>query len=244
VIAVGDEEFQRRCFDYIYKLRRKGVTIVMVSHGTPLMEQMCDEVAWLDHGVLMAKGDPSEVVRHYLDKVNVAENERLSVTGEDPLLTAADEAAAAAETSVRRAGSREIEIDGFELLDGAGNPLSAGSTGDPLTIRVRYRANEPVAEPVFGLGFTTESGVRVAGPNTRFAGIATGRVEGEGHVDFVMDSLQLMPGTWRLTVAIVDDRMMHTYDHFDDAYEFHVQPGTSAERYGVVDLRARWVVDK
>ena len=59
-----------------------------------------------------------------------------------------------------------------------------------------------------------------------------------------MDSLQLMPGTWRLTVAIVDDRMMHTYDHFDDAYEFHVQPGSSAERYGVVDFHAHWVVDQ
>ena len=35
VIAVGDEEFQRRCFDYIYRLRRQGVTIVMVSHGAP-----------------------------------------------------------------------------------------------------------------------------------------------------------------------------------------------------------------
>ena len=135
VIAVGDEEFQRRCFDYIYRLRREGVTIVMVSHGAPLMEQMCDEVAWLEHGHLMAKGDPSEVVRKYLEKVNVVENERRSTSGEgsvtdDPVVV---------DTGVRRAGSREVEITGFELLDASGHQLAAGSTGDPLTVRIRYR---------------------------------------------------------------------------------------------------------
>ena len=101
VIAVGDEEFQRRCFDYIYQLRRQGVTIVMVSHGAPLMEQMCDEVAWLDHGQLMAKGDPSEVVRKYLEKVNVVENERLSNTAEVPVV---DNDEIVVDTAVRRGG--------------------------------------------------------------------------------------------------------------------------------------------
>ncbi len=52
VIAVGDEDFQRKCFDHLYKLRRSGRTIVIVSHSTSLLASLCDEVAWLDHGKL------------------------------------------------------------------------------------------------------------------------------------------------------------------------------------------------
>jgi lipopolysaccharide transport system ATP-binding protein len=234
VIAVGDEEFQRRCFDHLYQLRREGVTIVMVSHSAPLMEQMCDEVSWLDHGRLQMTGAASDVVRAYLDHVNAAQNERLAESSDDSGKVPVD--------SSRRWGSREIEVLGFELRDANGDVLAAARAGDALTIRIRYHAKNPVAQPVFGLGFTTESGVRVAGPNTRFAGVETGLVHGEGHVDYVTDRLALMPGTWHLSVAIVDETMLHTYDHLDQLYQFHVQPGSSPERFGIVDLNGRWHV--
>jgi ABC-type polysaccharide/polyol phosphate transport system ATPase subunit len=239
VIAVGDEEFQRRCFDHLYRLRRDGVTIVMVSHSSALMEQMCDELAWLDHGSLLAMGKPSEVVRAYLDVVNAAENERL--VSED-----ATERAGATDTDdrldARRRGTREIEVVGIEVLDGDGNAATTASTGDPLTIRVRYHAHQPITDPVIGLGFTTESGIRLAGPNTFFGGVRTGAVEGDGFVDYVTARLPLMPGRWLVTVAIVDHKMMHTYDQIEQMYELHVQPGGSSERYGLVDLGGRWRV--
>ncbi|HBX79404.1 MAG TPA: ABC transporter ATP-binding protein, partial [Acidimicrobiaceae bacterium] len=56
VIAVGDEQFQRKCFDHLYGLRRDGVTIVVVTHGMGTVETMCDGAAWLDHGKLQMAG--------------------------------------------------------------------------------------------------------------------------------------------------------------------------------------------
>ncbi len=50
VLAVGDEEFQRKCYDHLYALRRSGRTIVVVSHGLGLLEGLCDEIAWLERG--------------------------------------------------------------------------------------------------------------------------------------------------------------------------------------------------
>ena len=94
----------------------------------------------------------------------------------------------------------------------------------------------------FTVGFTTDNGVRVAGPNTRFAGVDTGLLHGDGYVDYITDRLALMPGTWHLTVAVVDETMLHTYDHLDQVYQFHVQPGSSYERFGIVDLHGRWHV--
>lgn len=68
VIAVGDEEFQRRCFDFLYELRRKGVTIVVVSHSLELIRSLCDEAAWLEHGRVMASGPVNQVVKAYVSR--------------------------------------------------------------------------------------------------------------------------------------------------------------------------------
>lgn len=74
VIAVGDEEFQRRCMAHMNKLREGGTTIVLVSHNTQLMADLCDRLGWLDHGRLMEVGEPGAVIEAYLDHVNKGDN--------------------------------------------------------------------------------------------------------------------------------------------------------------------------
>ena len=69
VIAVGDEEFQRRCMNHMNMLRERGTTILLVSHNAALMRNQCDTVGWLDHGRLMELGEPETVVQTYLDHV-------------------------------------------------------------------------------------------------------------------------------------------------------------------------------
>jgi lipopolysaccharide transport system ATP-binding protein len=75
VIAVGDEAFQRKCFDHLYELRRKGVTIVLVTHSLSLVADLCDSAAWLDGGTLKRVGPAREVVDDYLANVNRIEAE-------------------------------------------------------------------------------------------------------------------------------------------------------------------------
>ena len=72
VIAVGDEEFQRRCMSHMNMLRTEGTTIVLVSHNTKLMIELCDTVGWLDHGRLMEVGSPKQVVASYIARVDAA----------------------------------------------------------------------------------------------------------------------------------------------------------------------------
>jgi len=67
---VGDEEFQRRCMGRMNQLRERGTTIVLVSHNAQLMADLCDRIGWLDHGRLIAVGEPDEVIGQYLDHVN------------------------------------------------------------------------------------------------------------------------------------------------------------------------------
>src|SRR5690606_38959308 len=73
VIAVGDEQFQRKCFDHIHSLRRKGATVVLVSHGLELIETLCDEAVWMDKGQVQGIGGGREVVRRYVDSINAVQ---------------------------------------------------------------------------------------------------------------------------------------------------------------------------
>ncbi len=65
VLAVGDEEFQRKSAARMQTLREHGEAILMVSHTLETVKRMCHRVAWLDHGELRAVGPPAEVVAEY-----------------------------------------------------------------------------------------------------------------------------------------------------------------------------------
>jgi lipopolysaccharide transport system ATP-binding protein len=95
-------------------------------------------------------------------------------------------------------------------------------------------------QPVFGLAIHHESGAHISGPNTRFSGVDLGTIDGEGSVDHHFDALPLLPGTYRLSAAVVDWSMLHVHDFVDQAYPLIVQPGSNPEQYGYATLGGTW----
>jgi lipopolysaccharide transport system ATP-binding protein len=66
VLAVGDAEFREKCYDKIRQLKRKGVTIVYVSHQLKTVVELCDRAIWLDKGEIKMEGKPQVVKEDYL----------------------------------------------------------------------------------------------------------------------------------------------------------------------------------
>jgi lipopolysaccharide transport system ATP-binding protein len=67
VLAVGDASFQQKCFEHLNRLRARGCTIILVSHDLHAVGKFCERAIWLDHGRLMADGDPARTIQAYLD---------------------------------------------------------------------------------------------------------------------------------------------------------------------------------
>jgi len=65
ILGVGDEAFQRKCYERINQFQRQGTTILFVSHDSRAVESMCTRAAWLDRGRLMGIGSASEVIARY-----------------------------------------------------------------------------------------------------------------------------------------------------------------------------------
>jgi len=53
VLAVGDSDFQAKCYDRIHGFRRAGKTFLCVSHSKPVLQELCDRAIWLDQGEMM-----------------------------------------------------------------------------------------------------------------------------------------------------------------------------------------------
>lgn len=69
VLSVGDAEFQERCFDRFVALKKAGKTVILVSHSTETVRNMCDQAAWINRGELMQVGDTDSTIKAYLDSV-------------------------------------------------------------------------------------------------------------------------------------------------------------------------------
>jgi len=69
VLAVGDAEFQQKCFDHIEKLRAKGVTIVLVSHDLGSVTRFCERAILLHHGQVQVEGKSQPVIHEYLSRI-------------------------------------------------------------------------------------------------------------------------------------------------------------------------------
>ncbi|GAA1692355.1 hypothetical protein GCM10009792_10330 [Microcella alkalica] len=69
VLAVGDAEFQDRCKQKFVQFREEGKTVILVSHAMDMVQDMCDQVAWLSHGKLVATGEARPTIASYLKSV-------------------------------------------------------------------------------------------------------------------------------------------------------------------------------
>ncbi len=224
VLAVGDEEFQRRCLERVSELRAAGKTIVVVTHSLMTVRGLCDEAVWLDHGKLREWGKADQVADAYLGQVHVE-------------LQAQQEAHP-------RAGVGKVRLRDLQMLDAGGRPVDQACTGDAVTFRVHYEAVEPVTEPVFSFSVHTPDGVLVTGPNTKEAEVWVDRIEGEGHVDLAVPRLLLLLGNYDLSAECTNKTVTHSYDRLQRTFRFDVKPGTPHETYGgLTSLGGRWSID-
>jgi ABC-type polysaccharide/polyol phosphate transport system ATPase subunit len=65
ILSVGDEAFQKKCMERIIDFRRRGKTIIFVSHAMETVKKLCTRAILLHEGCLIADGSPKEVFERY-----------------------------------------------------------------------------------------------------------------------------------------------------------------------------------
>ncbi len=70
ILAVGDIKFQNKCIDWLNNFKSNGGTIVLVTHSTDQAKQICDNVAWIDRGIMKEYGPAEKICDDYFNKMN------------------------------------------------------------------------------------------------------------------------------------------------------------------------------
>ena len=69
VLAVGDAEFQAKCFQKFRDFKTAGKTVILVSHDTRTLQSLCDQAAWINKGELQAVGPADTTITAYLSSL-------------------------------------------------------------------------------------------------------------------------------------------------------------------------------
>jgi ABC-type polysaccharide/polyol phosphate transport system ATPase subunit len=259
VLAVGDEGFTHKCLDKFAEFKRRGKTILLVTHSLGLVERFCDEALWLDSGRIKGMGDPKRVVGAYITNVEESEEQELAA-GDARAQTAASEtivspdepasavlpdspveAATAPDDMFRAAegrwGSREVEITGVSLFGRDDVPAHVFQAGSPMQLRISLRAPLPVDDFVVGIGIFNADGTCCYGTNTAIEDFAPERLSGDAEITFAIEAIDLVEGTYKLDVAVhkIDG---YPYDYHRLLYTFRVK--SRAKDVGIYRPRHAW----
>ncbi len=68
ILAVGDEGFQKKCMDKMEEFKKRGTTIVYVSHAMDKVKEFCERVIYLEHGKCIFDGKAEEGIKKYREE--------------------------------------------------------------------------------------------------------------------------------------------------------------------------------
>ncbi len=229
VLAVGDIAFQRKCLDRIGALARSGGTVIFVSHNMATVASLCQSALVLDNGQLIGRGEAREQVRLYL-----------SMLGE--------RCATDVDSRTDRAGNGEARLTAVRFLDGQGKTIDSAMGGEPLTIRLDYRARSSLKVCEVRIWVCDDKGTNVTHLCNRFTGDMLADLPAVGALECRIPELSLAPGSYLLNVNL--ESGFDLLDSVQAAARLDVEPGpfyrtgrTPPSQHGVVLTRHEWVVD-
>jgi ABC-type polysaccharide/polyol phosphate transport system ATPase subunit len=183
VLAVGDVEFQARCLRRIEDLKRRGTTLIIVSHDLGAVEQLCDRVLLLDRGAIVASGTSHEVITTYQQ------------------LAAGGAAAAAASGHIIDSGAdcTPLEIVALTLSTADGESTLTVRTGEPLTVSLALRGDRAFDDVDVRLSiYDFEHGTHLVECSSASFGKRFPLPAGRSQIDFVIPHVLLRPGVYTL----------------------------------------------
>jgi hypothetical protein len=138
---------------------------------------------------------------------------------------------------MREWGSREAVILGVSLRDTRGDRVTVLGAREGFTAEIRWRATRRIEDPVFGFALCDGEGRLLYGTNTAIDGCAIPAIEGDGAIEFEVESIPFQRGRYYLTFAI-HSRDHKTFHRLDNCSVVTVTP--DVEHSGTVRLAARW----
>lgn len=168
-LSVGDIYFQSKCFKKMDEIKKRGTTILLVTHDMSSVVKYCDKVVVLNHGKVVKEGNPKEMVDIY-KKILVNQYDENSDKEEEKFETSA--ASWASKLSLNEEnvlyGSGKAKIVDFGFFDEENQITSMVLKKKIFHIKMKVTFCEDVENPIFAFAVKNARGAEVTGTNTMF----------------------------------------------------------------------------
>lgn len=197
VLAVGDADFQRKCFEYFKSLKRDNATVIFISHDMATVREFCDRTMLLNDNKIQAIGNTIDVSgaynRLFLEEKNNHHN-NASIS--------------------KRWGDGSIKIIKSKTKIANGN----------IVVSVRAKVNKPLSNVMYGLHIISQDGKEVMAMNNRMIGKPdlTNLIPGVS-VSFTWEILDVFSsGQFSITLTLVDSAGI-AFDWYTEAVTFIIK---------------------
>ena len=256
ILAVGDANFQAKCFNKLREIKGNGVTIVIVSHSLGQIEQICDRSIWIEAGKIYSDGSPRDVHPAYMDFMSKRrqgeekklekeiatkdreEQKRREVLASDTMEL---EGVAPRHEDKKELGNLNVRIVQAALFDEKGNVASVFNIGNKIILRVVYeRKDDELKECEFGFNIFRNDGTDCYGSNTVIDKVNNLKLKKKGEVSVLLNSVLLLQGKYKMDIAF-HDVFGTTYHHIFDAVTFEMM--NHHDEVGICRIEHQWLFD-
>jgi len=238
VLAVGDAHFISRCHDSISEFKRRGKTLIFVTHDLSSVSRWCDHAIWLDKGKIREEGSPREISDAYLNDIADQENKELQRASHNPH----DYRAKSLEGT--NWGDGSVNISEVQIMNDKNIEQRVFFEDEPLLVKFNFEIKGDIKELVFGMGINRADGLEIFGTNTSFRDDLLSQVntilssgKKQGCISLRIDRIGLMEDTYYFDLAC------HAlngapYDYHHRIHKFQVRNRTKS--VGVVYPNISW----
>jgi ABC-2 type transport system ATP-binding protein len=200
VLAVGDADFQRKCFEYFKSLKKNKKTVIFVSHDMDAIREYCDRAALIDKNETRLIGETSKVAEEYL---------KLFVT---------DEAGGKTSNPGQRWGDGPLTT----------KTIDVSTTRENIKINQYIEAAEDSNAPIVGFRLRDTTGREITGTNTKVEKLKLPSFQKGQTICIVWEFPNILSdGTYTLDPAILKADGITVSDWWDDAYSFTIKKSRS-----------------
>lgn len=215
-LAVGDIFFQAKCFHKLDEIKKRGITILFVSHDLATVKKLCTRAIWIENGKIVADGNATEVCEKYLsyqidkqnainnmllDEMNIINNNQMTVVKESqkvysvPLIKSDPKVIS---------GTGKAKILSAFFRTSGGEVTKTIRTKEVCCYCLLVKFFERIELPLFGFELETNKGVRVYGVNNYMLdkNLASAEAGKTYYVEFELELPKLHSGHYLITPAV------------------------------------------
>ena len=202
VLAVGDAQFQKKCFQKMQEIGTQGRTILFVSHNMSAIRSICKQALIVEKGKVVAQGEIDATVDRYLSQLNVSQ------------------------TSGDVVETKTFSVRSVNVVSAAGPVIK---TFDPVQVKVQFVPKSEIRDPGLYVSFLTMDSRRLTGLDLKDFMTTAPLPAGEpAELGFTIESLPLMPGAYQVEIHL-KDMSRNLIEIVPQTFEFEV---AETEVYG------------